>query len=233
MNLDWIVSKIKIAEQLNSGECNGGYPEGIIILCSIINAISSNLWPNSEEHKQVDKKRFIELLVKYSDATLNANFISLRILYQDKIDNGDFDSADLLLNYFPLLNSNEYFSRILAGQDIDKADTDIKAILPSLLLKDIRKYSYACLFYTQVRCGYFHEYNLNGLADDYPMSTREVPVSYTNQLVTKSGKKIHRIYFSFDWVKQIIISVLEKKTIIDTLDKNKTLPYPDKWWIEG
>ena len=64
---EWSDSKVDLALRLNSGECGGTYAEAVIILCSVLSGIAADVWPGRNK----DRKRFVELLVKYSSDSLN------------------------------------------------------------------------------------------------------------------------------------------------------------------
>ena len=58
-----------------------------------------------------------------------------------------------------------------------------------LTLKEARDYSYANILYKQIRCGYSHCHRPNELADHFPMTRRNVGISYTNWLDEKNAQQ--------------------------------------------
>ena len=67
--------KIRIAKFLANGGCGGGYAESIIILCAIIDAIASKVWPCES-----NKKRFVQLIKDYYFSSCPPK-ISVPLLY--------------------------------------------------------------------------------------------------------------------------------------------------------
>lgn len=124
-----------------------------VILGALVGALSSDAF----ERGAGDKKRFIELLVNSQTAGPNPPFSTISLVsidnalpealpqnYKDRIDvalsNGSSD--------VPTINANalDTFS-----------DVELCKIT-GLCLKDVRKHSYANIFYEHLRCSYLHEY---------------------------------------------------------------------------
>jgi hypothetical protein len=114
---------------------------------------------------------------------------------------------------------------VLLGDDIDKSENDIVMLCPSLRSKDIRKYSYANLFYEEVRSNYVHEYKAGEKSDSWPMTrARNAKVSYTNEI-----NKPRRIYFHISWLREVALSAAKSADSLGVLP----LTTPTKWWLEG
>ena len=70
---NWVKKKIEIASKLNDGELGGGYAESMIILSAVISTLSSMVWPG----KNIDPKRFIQLLKVFSNTIPETTRISI------------------------------------------------------------------------------------------------------------------------------------------------------------
>lgn len=82
------------------------------------------LWPGED---RIDKKRFVELLVKFSDSELNASRSSLPLLTWSLEDNGRSQEVKLLESSFPKLKN--WTCEVLTGDDIDEFEDKIKVVL--------------------------------------------------------------------------------------------------------
>jgi hypothetical protein len=72
------LKKLAVAKGLNEGLINGSYVEAVLISCGLLSGIASEIWPG----ENIDRKRFIELLVKYDNSNL-ASRISLPLIIND------------------------------------------------------------------------------------------------------------------------------------------------------
>jgi hypothetical protein len=108
----------------------------------------------------------------------------------------------------------------------------VLSICSDFTAKGIRKFSYACLLYEEVRSAYAHEYKPGAKADSWPMTMSEgQSVSYVNRLlaagVPETGRLIH---FHIAWLAKLAVDIARN---IDT--HRTTLPrqIPASWWIDG
>lgn len=213
---EWVQQKVQIAERLYNRECSGSYPESVLITSAVINAIATELWGG----KGIDKKRFVELLVKYVKIDPTPTTVSVPLLVQDLFGKGRKTEAKLLQeSYLDICDS-----LVITGNNVDKSEIEIQSLCPSLELSTLRKNCYATIFYEEVRSGYVHEYSPGERSDSHPMTgARDAMVSYTNTV-----DKPRRIYFQINWLKKIALLAAKN---VDSLDL--PLKKPTKWWIEG
>jgi hypothetical protein len=106
--------------------------------------------------------------------------------------------------------------------------------------KLVRKYSYACLIYEHVRCGFIHTYSTTESAASGD-ALREIfescssKISYVNYLAAKGMRKI---YFPLEWVSILAKNVAvdldgECKRLNKRFGENLGVSIPGTWWIDG
>ena len=233
MKDNWIKSKIKIAECLCKGGCNGSYDDAVLILCGALSGVASDLWPSALSPKQgIDKMRFVELMVKHSKSNPHPELISVPLLYITRSkDPLQKDNAHVIEQQFKSLNlwSGPLGTRIITCKDYHLSDKDAQSLLNGLPLQEIRKYSYAYVFYDQLRCGYVHEGKPRKMATTgrMGMSRRNPKIEY---LLEDHVNIIHKICFSFDWIKEMVLSISD---IYEELDADSPATKPTKWWLDG
>ncbi len=216
---EWSDTKIELARRLNSGECGGSYAEAVIILCSVLSGISADVWPG----RKIDRKRFVELLVKYTGASLYSQKVSVPLLVGAMRDKGEIQLADQISR--DLMPSNK--ARVITGDEVDKTIDELKAAYPTVDSATLKKNSYACLLYEEVRSGYIHEYKPGERSDSWAMGSvrKNSPIIYINRI----DKPDRLIYFNVSWLASLISEA------VNILSKNDPLPtFSDysSWWLE-
>jgi len=208
--------KISIAKKLNNGEIGGSYFEAILIVSSILSATASILWPG----ENIDRKRFVELLIRYNQTDDDFSNISLPILNESRILTKEQEHK-ILKEY-----NTKSFSQIFTGNEIDIPEHIICALCPDIDLKKLREYSYANIFYKYIRSTIVHEYSVSPFASTHPMTQRNTFVSYNNNL----NHPYRRICFHFNNIINVTESIAtEIALIIDNTPLNK----PKEWWLDG
>jgi len=210
----FVERRIALATNLAEGRCGGSILDAFLILSSAMSAIASEVWPG----EGIDKKRFTELLVKYSNVSPSPSMVSVPLLYHS-LDN-DAISKSIVKSSFLKFNHG----RILTDMDVDKNENELKAVLEKLDLRSIRKYSYACLFYTEFRSGLVHEGEVSENAYPVPITQRQAAVSYSN------WESSRLIVFHFPWIIEILRSIAFN---LDPIFESLPLPSPKRWWTEG
>lgn len=214
---EWASKKIELSERLFKGECKGSYPDSVLLISAVINAISAELWPG----RKIDKKRFVELLVTLSPANPSPTTISVPLLIQN-LDNKNH-SNEILAIKGKYLNVDK--SLILLGRDVDILENDIVRLCPNLKLSDIRKSSYANIFYDEVRSSYVHEYRAGDKSDSSPMTSAiNAKVSYINTI-----REERRIHFHIAWLGEVALLAAKNADSLQEIP----LATPTKWWMEG
>jgi len=220
----WVTEKCGIASALARGEAGGSYSEAAILVCAALSALAAEVWPG----RGLDRARFIELLVRFGSSPKFPMTISVPLLVQH------LETTTSKASVKPLMNTLLAFSptRVVTGSEVDKREGELMSISPILIPKTIRKFSYACLLYEEVRSSYAHEYRLGNKADSWPMTTRDgQSVSYVNRLlatdIPETGRLIH---FHIEWLTKLAIDLASS---IDALSTTLPRQAPTSWWIDG
>jgi hypothetical protein len=193
---DWVAKKKDIALCLAAGECGATYAEGVIILSAVISAMAAEAWPGSG----IDKRRFVEIVKDYCDATLNPTRISVPLLIGHLRDNHQTTEVDVLRTNFMDYSDD----RVLTGNDVDRTEAVILSVCPSLRHKEIRRFAYASVFYEEVRSSYVHEYRSGKKADSMTFaSPGGDEISYGNWM----NDPDRHIYFPINWIARVAESV--------------------------
>ena len=221
---DWVTEKCKIISALARGEAGGSYSEAAILICATLSALAAEVWPGSK----FDRKRFIELLVRLEPSRNYAMTISVPLLVRHLELTSSKASAQLLTNAFLAFSQ----TRVVTGIDVDKIEGEIVSICPVLSPELIRKFSYACLLYEEVRSPYAHQYKPGARADSWPMTMSEDQrVSYVNRLRAAGIPETERlIHFHIAWLTKLAIDVASD---IDVHSATLPRQVPAVWWIDG
>ena len=212
----WIDEKKDIAIKLNSGKCGGSYAESVIILCSALSALASEVWPGQKK----DKVRFVELLKEFAPEKYKVTNISIPLLITYLKDKKRGKEAEIIREAY--LNIS---SAIVITDSVDKSEKEIMQVCNTLGKKELRDHSYASLLYSEVRCGYAHEYKTGKQTDPWPMTRQDTFISYVNW----ACKPDRHIHFHLAWIAEMASSIAEK---LDNIED--TLPKKDpKWWVNG
>jgi hypothetical protein len=213
---NWVTSKCEIALALANGAGGAGYGEAAIIVSSALTALAAEMWPGPRQ----DRARFIELLVRMSPDTPSLSTVSIPLLVQHlRTQKEHSQEAVTLANRFLPVGT----SLVVTGPDVDRSELEILALVPSIQVKLLRRFSYACLLYEELRSSYAHQYQPGPKADSWPMTMlRSQAVSYVNKITER------RIHFHIEWLAQLAIEVV--KEIDATLAKNPS-SLPAIWWI--
>jgi hypothetical protein len=219
-----MTEKCEIAMALASGVLRGGYAEAAILICAALSALAAEVWPG----RGIDRVRFIELLVRFAPDASVPTRISIPLLVRDLSLAGSDVSAKQLGNEF--LNFGE--TRVVIGSETDKPESEVLAISPTVPLKLVRQFSYACLLYQDVRSAYAHEYQPGARADSWPMTmSRSEAVSYVNRLVGPGeAATVRLIHFHIAWWAELAIGIAKS---IDAQSRAVPRSPPLNWWIDG
>ena len=200
--------KIAYAESLCVTESKADYSDVCIVLCAILSACAAIRWPG----KNIDKARFIELLIMHSKPEHGLDLVSIPTLMNDK-----------LIHYSDTPYSKPGQSnRIFIDEEIDLRFSDAKSKFKNLDEKELKSRTYASLIYEWIRCGYAHEYLLGGYACQVPASRQKARVSYI-QRIEKDHSSTVMMSFHLDYLFEISQHHVE---ILPGLAE----PEPLKWW---
>ena len=209
--IEFAKRRIAVASNLNNGLCGGSLKDAVLILSSAFSAIASALWPG----KHIDKQRFIQLMIKFSNHLPHPSTISIPLLCQSKY------ALPASLKTFYLQYDD---SRILIDLDIDKDEEEIIKLFGHIPKNILRRFSYANLFYQEFRSGIVHGYETTENAFLLPFTERKYSISYINYI------SIKKIVFKFNWLVGTLESISKNVQLIHT-----DLPTKEnnEWWING
>jgi len=217
----FVEQKIKTAQAIAAGCCDGTYAEGALILCSMISAMSAITWPDDKKHRNIDRKRFVELITRFPSPGIDPQKVSLPLFVQD--EKACNSRIDISKKSFHLTDDN------------DLNETDVVKSCPGLSLRKIRNYSYANLLYEQIRCGYMHLYMTDDKASELDPLNKG-GISYVNR--NKNNTTYRVIFFSLQWIASVAESVargldMERSRQGKTPFDDLYFEFPSKWWLEG
>lgn len=217
---NWVAEKSQMAIRLSCGEAGGGYAEAVILICAVLSALSAELWSG----RHIDRARFVEMLVRVGPYAGDCATISVPLLAQYLDDSSRKADALQMRRAFSIPS----ISRVLTGPEVDKSEQEIFSLFPQLKPKEVRRFSYASILYSEVRSSYVHEYQPGRLAASRAMTMlADQKVSYSNRL-TEGLDTYRLVYFHVEWLAQLAIE------LASTIDNSATsLPKPSVWWVEG
>ncbi|MCL4526696.1 MAG: hypothetical protein M1492_09590 [Gammaproteobacteria bacterium] len=215
----WVERKVSIARQLNGGECGADYAEAVMVLSAAISALAAEMWPGMQK----DRARFVEVVVQYSPQSLDVTRLSLPLLVgrlaQDQSKNEEAVLKEKFLRFDPF--------RVLTGDEVDRPESEVLSLCPTLTIKFLRQFSYANLLYEEVRSAYVHQYSTGERADSWPMTLQaDASISYVNRV----NDPYRHIHFRLEWVARVAIEVAKS---IDLASPSFPCSDPNAWWIHG
>lgn len=219
---DTVDRKLAIAITLNEGGCGGSYYEATLLLSSIVSGIAADVWPG----EGIDRKRFIELWVRYADPALDAVRISVPLLVTALNEQGKQAEAAAFGMARPVAYALGQSTRVVVGTEVDASEAEVLAICPGLAVRELRGFAYPNAFYRHVRSTLVHEYHLGESASAQPMTPREAGVSYVN-IITSPYRQIH---FHIPWLGEVIRSIAAS---VEPVILSGPQAVPQAWWIEG
>lgn len=210
---------LEVAQRLASGECGGSYVEACILISSVISGAASLTWPGDRK----DRKRFVEIWVRYADPALNANRISVPLLRQWLLEQKRTSEAHRLEALRRQMFGLGYDARVVTGDDVDADESLIRSTLPNLSVPEVRAQSYPSIYYRHVRSALTHEYEFTDKSTPYTMTMRPAGVSYANH---SSQRRIH---FEVPWLVAVASSIAAR---VETLLAGGRPTEPSVWWIQ-
>lgn len=220
----WVSDKCTIAGALARGEAGGSYAEAVMLVCAVLTALAAEVWPG----RNIDRARFVELLVRRGAQPRAPRTVSVPLLVEELAVQGSEPHATLLRQRFlPFAPT-----RVVTGRDVDRLEDELSSTCPGIDLRCVRRHSYASLLYSEIRSSYAHDYAPGGKADSWPMTTyRGQFVSYVNRLLNCDTLASARlIHFH---VESLIKIAVELAADIDGISLSLPLKRPNAWWIDG
>jgi hypothetical protein len=219
----WTHEKVELALRLNNGDCGGSYAEAVIILCSVLSGISADVWPGRNR----DRKRFVELLVKFTDTSFSCQKVSVPLLVSAVRDNGNIKMANSLKQ--DLMPPSEM--SVVTGDDVDETVDELFKSYHGIDLTLLKRNSHACVLYEEVRSGFVHEYRPGVRSESRYMgsSRQDSSIRYINR-VKHDGKVDRLIYFNVSWLASLVDEVVSTLSQSDPIPKFDTY---NSWWLDN
>jgi hypothetical protein len=219
---------LAVAASLDRGACGGSYTEACILISGVVSAVASFVWPG----ERIDRKRFVEAWVRFGAPTTPK--VSIPLLRLSLLADRRPDEAQKLAQMRNQMFGPGYDARVLTGDEVDADESEIQNACPTLDREMLRRHSYAVLFYEQVRSKLVHEYELDGSATAFPMTTRKAGVSYANRmrLPGVTHDKVHhvrRIHFHVDWLVELARTIARNADSALVAGK---VERPEPWWLD-
>lgn len=214
---DYLVGRVRLVQEMLKSDLNEAcYADYVLILCAVMSACAARTWNGTG----IDRKRFVELLVRNSTNDHHITWICMPAL----INAGHLKQADVNANW------NNHCDRIYTDEEIDMELSVAELKFPQVERKVLKKHSYASLIYEWLRCGYAHEYMPSGSITEYPPYHGNARLSYIRRLELNSAKAITsshlRIGFHLDYL-------LELAEYHATNLAVSSAAVPPIWWIDG
>ena len=204
----FLQGRIDLVKSLIDSDSSVHYADLVLILCSVLSACAERRWTG----EYIDKKRVIELLVRYSPDKFRTSWVSVPSLIYD----------GLISESQTPYGKPGNMTRIYIDDEIDLSLEDAFKKYPRVSAKNLRQHCYAYLIYKRLRCGYSHEYWHHESITHVPPSNKKTRVSYIGRL---SDTKIKRMSsFHLDY----LISLAEYHVF--NLP-NSFSEHPPSWWI--
>jgi hypothetical protein len=211
------------ARHVGEGACGGSYGDAVLILSAILSSLAAGLWPGEGK----DRRRFVEIWAAYSAPDLKPNLISVPRLLASLEKEGHHDLVKKVRSTHPrAFTPYKIDTLVVTGEDVDKTEDKLVALVPELDAWQLRKFSYGDVFYRNVRSGYIHLYRLKEYAREYSMADKTGSISYVNV----NNLPYRPIYFPISWVADLVESVLTRVT---SSGGKQPLPNPQSWWVDG
>lgn len=204
---EFLQGRLELVEHLANNVTQAHYADLVLLLTAVLSACASRRWPG----ERIDKKRFVELLVRYSPEDFHTSWVSLPALL------GDYPWADERPFGVP-------DTRVLCGYEVDVSCEQAALQYPEMSGRRLREHSYAALIYRWLRCGYAHEYWAHPNVTHVPAADEKARVSYIGRL-TKEGHR-RMVSFHLEYLYELAehhVSVLP----------DSACTRPGVWWIDG
>jgi|SRR5271157_4629059 len=217
-------SKLELAKFLVVEKGDQAELDAEILLCCAISGLAAILWPGTG----IDRQRFIEFLVEYSQSTSNLQLISTPVLASQLRDMGDTSSAiHLSRKFFPGNPSEE-----IKPMQVDQGETMVVATLSSVDLKVIRRASYASIIYNDLRCALVHEYSISPYITNFNLFGTHATLSYTN-MTLEDGQSRRLLHIPFQYLADVLDGTAQAVFAYWSKSSQWERPRPALWWTDG
>jgi hypothetical protein len=206
----FLCDRIRLVRELLTDDApDVSYADLVLILTAVISACAAHRWSG----KGIDRKRFVELLVRESPNEHHLSWICVPAL----LVGGDISEADTPWGKLG------HSTRVFRDDEIDLSFSDARNDYPLLKTKQIKNCSYAALIYEWLRCGYAHEYCSHANITYVPPSDHHARISYVGR-ITQNGIT-RMVSFHLEYLLQVA------EYHAENLSPAPVVP-PPTWWID-
>jgi len=206
----FLLDRVRLVRELSAqNDIRVEYADLALILCSVLSACAAARWPG----RQIDRNRFIELLVGSSPACAHTIWVSVPAL----INRG------LVLEADTPYGKSGAGARIFTDAEIDLSYDEAREQYPSVGAMKLKQYTYASLIYEWLRCGYAHEYCPDGHITHFTPSRREARISYIGRTLPE-GSVRRMVGFHLDYL--VGLADFHASHVEGEAAR------PERWWIE-
>ena len=221
---EFFQSKIELGRLVVQGMGSQAEPDAEIILCCALSGLAAFLWPGPG----IDRQRFIQLLIDFSQPSANLRLISLPVLASQLRDQGDVSSAiNLKAKFFP-----GHPTEFLDPNVVDQDEAIVSSFLNSLDLKTIRRASYASIIYTDLRCALVHEYSLSPNMTSFNLFDIHNAPSYLH-MNFEDGQTRMLLHLPFGYLADALNNITEALFTYWSTSSLLEKPPPLSWWVDG
>ena len=206
----FLQDRIRLVRDLLTSGPEVAYGDLVLILCAVMSACAAARWPG----EGIDRKRFLELLVRHSKPDHRTVWVSVPalissgVLCESRTPYGDVGNAD----------------RIYRDHEIDLPLGDAMLRYSDIDERKLRKHTYAGLIYEWLRCGYAHEYCPHGSISTMPASRFPARVSYIGRY--DGGTLTRMVTFHLDYLIELTEHHVANLAI-------SPMTRPTQWWSDG
>jgi hypothetical protein len=182
----FLYGRIRLVKELLQSDLAVTYADLTLILCAVLSACAARRWPR--QGRNLDKARFVSLLVKYSPPEFHTSWISVPALLND----------GLITESETPWGRPGQATRVYCDEEIDLSIEDAELRYPLVSAVRLKEYSYASLIYRWLRCGYSHEYCAHDSITEIQASRRISRLSYIGRSTGKGIKRM--VAFHLDYL---------------------------------
>ncbi len=207
---DYLTKRLKVVDALAEMDGLDAFPDMMVILMTILSACAAHRWPGD----RIDRKRFIELLVRHSHSEARTDSVCVPAL----INLGLVTEADTLYG------SSGLNTRIFRDEEIDLSLEAAQRAFSAVDRKLLKSNCYASLIYEWLRCGYAHEYSPHQFITTCQPSCKQARVSYISRRL-KGQNSLKMVGFHYDYLRNLV------EHHISALPELKS-KRPSRWWVD-
>jgi hypothetical protein len=175
-----------------------------------MSACAAARWPG----RGTDRRRFVELLVRFSPIDAHTTWVCVPTLINSHL------VAEADTPYGPPGED----TRIFRDHEIDLELSAAQAKYSNVPRADLKRCTYAVLIYEWLRCGYAHEYCPHENITHVPPSRYNARLSYIGRATPNGLKRM--ISFHLDYL--IDLAQYHATNVAENAD-----PLPREWWIDA